>query len=179
MNKLLRVAPILALFILSIALAVGLFRHEQQKKLDTSHNGEQFAKFSVAMLMDGSGQFSNEIFAGQVAVVDVFSSWCDACLAEHKLLINLADSGKVNVYGLAWKDTPEKITEYLNKNGNPFKAVGVDKIGEVTALFGLTSAPETFVIDKAGKIAFHYKAALTEDTIKNTILPLVEELNKS
>jgi len=39
--------------------------------------------------------------------------------------------------------------------------------------------PETFVIDKSGVIRYKQIGPLTEDALKQTILPLVRELQRS
>ncbi len=68
---------------------------------------------------------------------------------------------------------------YLQKKGNPFYAVGVDVEGKTTVPMFLTGVPETFILDRQGKIAFHYKSALSEDIINKTMLPIIDRLNSS
>lgn len=173
-----RFVPIIIALALAIFLGLGLqHSKEGEKKLDDKHIGQVFPDFSIKMLGSDKEKLTPQIFAGNIAIVNVFASWCEGCIAEHEALMNLAKSGKVALYGLAWKDTPEKISAYLEKHGNPFLSVGVDNAGDTTLALALTGIPETFVIDKNGKIALHYKSAITGEFIDGTLLPLIEKLN--
>jgi len=184
MQQIFRLLPLILLLLLGIALAVGMFEHGKQNPVETRHLGKKMADFSVP-LFRGQGEsvneFSSKIFAGKVTLINVFASWCEGCVAEHKTLMKLAevaaDSGKVKIYGLAWKDKPESIANYLKKHGNPFAKIGVDSAGKTTIPLALTGVPETFLLDKNGVIVFHYKSSLTDDVVENKILPLVEKLN--
>jgi len=182
-NKSTRLAPFIALLAMSVVLAFGMFIHGKEKLVDDRLVGKKFAVFSAPLLWGGEKQFSPESFAGKVAVVNVFASWCEGCFVEHESLLHLAQLLKkmptVKIYGVAWKDTPEKIKNYLRKRGNPFYQVVVDTDGNGTIPMGLTGVPETFIVDKNGKIAFHYKTALSYEIIESTILPLLEKLNNA
>jgi len=176
MNKFSRVMPVFAMLLLSIVLAVGMYKHSKEKPVDDRRIGEKFTEFSVPMLWGGDKNFSQKYFFGQISVINIFASWCQGCLVEHQSLMRLAQTGKVKIYGIAWKDTPEKIKNYLRRNGNPFQLVGVDEKGDITVPLGLTGVPETFVVDKYGKIAFHYTSSLNDEVVQTQILPLLEKL---
>lgn len=174
-NKL-RLIPLLVMLLLSFALAVGLFTKDSSDNIDKLNEGKYFADFSIPLLTK-SAELTPKTFAGHVVVVNVFASWCVPCSVEHELLIKLAQ--KVNIYGIAWKDKPESVLAYLQKKGNPFYAVGVDVEGKTTVPMFLTGVPETFILDRQGKIVFHYKSALSEDIINKTMLPIIDRLNSS
>lgn len=183
MSKKARLIPFFGLLAISVVLAFGMFVHSNEKPIDGFVIGKKFAVFSAPLLWGGGKQFSPDSFAGQVAVVNVFASWCEGCFVEHESLLHLSQLLKemptVKIYGIAWKDTPEKIKDYLSQRGNPFYQVVVDSDGNGTIPMGLTGVPETFIVDKNGKIAFHYKAAISYEMIETTILPLLEKLNNA
>ncbi len=174
-----RLLPFLIVLLLAAVLAVGLLNKQDDGAIDTRRNGQELASFSVPMLHNNQELFAPEIFAKKVVLINVFASWCEACMAEHEALLKLAATDSLNLYGLAWKDTPENIEKYLAQRGNPFKAVWVDTLGKTTIPLALTGVPETFILDRNGKIAFHYKTALTDEVIQKTILPLVEKLKNA
>lgn len=175
MNKILRTLPLLVMFFISLALAMGLFNKDTSKLVDTLHNGKKFVDFEVKTLGRDT-MFSPKLFGkGRVVMVNVFASWCVPCVQEHALLMNL--SQKIDIYGVAWKDSPEAILRYLQSRGNPFVQVAVDEAGTTTIPMALTGVPETFILDRNGAIALHYKAMLNEDSLKTLILPLIEKLN--
>jgi cytochrome c biogenesis protein CcmG/thiol:disulfide interchange protein DsbE len=83
------------------------------------------------------------------------------------------------VIGLAYKDKPEDGLAWLSANGDPYQLSIVDGDGRVGIDFGVYGVPETFVIDKAGVIRYKQIGPLTAEALKQTILPLVRDLQKS
>ena len=81
--------------------------------------------------------------------------------------------------GLAYKDKPADGLAWLAANGDPYRLSIVDRDGRVGIDFGVYGVPETFVIDKAGVIRYKQIGPLTADALKQTILPLVRELQQS
>ncbi len=175
--ELLRAAPFIAMLLLATALAFGLFSGNAPGGLNERLIGYHVAPFDVPLLGNKEAHFSPAAWQGRVAVLNVFASWCEPCAVEHEVLMKIAKSGKVAVYGLAWRDKPEKATEWIRQRGNPYQAIGVDEHGKSTVALALTGVPETFVLDRDGLIAYHYNGALTDDLADNLILPLVEKLN--
>lgn len=168
-----RLAPLLVLLLLCVALAISLPRGD--KKPSSPLMGTAPQMFSVPSL-DDAQEFSPAVWQGKVAVLNVFASWCESCVVEHAVLMKLGESKKVEIFGLGWRDKPEKLRTWLERRGNPYRAVGVDERGKTTMALGLSGVPETFVFDKQGNIAYNAKAPLTEEEINNVVLPLVEKL---
>lgn len=175
MDYKLRLIPLLIMFILGGALALGFFNGKKTDYIDTLNIGKNFADFEIPSLGKDT-LFSPKLFTGRVLVVNVFASWCVPCNAEHGVLMKLAQ--KVNIYGVAWKDKPQAVLAYLQKNGNPFFQIGIDETGKTTVPMFLTGVPETFILDKEGKIAFHYKSVINTEIVNTLMLPLIEKLNK-
>ena len=175
MNDKLRMIPLLILFVLGGALALGLFNGRAVDNVDRLNNGKNFADFEILSLGNDT-VFTPKLFGGRVLVVNVFASYCLPCAAEHGVLMRLAQ--KVNIYGVAWKGKPEDTLAYLKKKGNPFQQVGIDEAGKTTVPMFLTGVPETFILDKNGAIVFHYKSAIDDGIVSNVMLPLIEKLNK-
>ncbi|MCI5044732.1 MAG: DsbE family thiol:disulfide interchange protein [Aquisalinus sp.] len=115
---------------------------------------------------------------GQVSLINVFGSWCIACQYEHDFLMNLQASGIIPVYGIDWRDTPEQGAAWLARYGNPYDAVGVDEIGQTVIDFGVTGAPETFIIDKEGRIRWRHVGPLNQEVWDKELWPLIIELRE-
>ena len=113
---------------------------------------------------------------GEVSLVNVFASWCAECRREHPLLMDINARGLVPVHGLNYKDTPEDAKGWLDGLGDPYTRTGADIDGRVAIDFGVYGVPETFVIDKAGRIAHKHIGAIDGRALAETILPLVEAL---
>ena len=93
---------------------------------------------------------------------------------EHDLVAALAQSGKVPVYGLNWKDEPQDAKRWLAQFGDPYAGIAADYDGKVAIDFGVYGAPETFVVNSDGLVIFKHIGPLTQDIINTQLLPLVE-----
>lgn len=123
----------------------------------------------------GSG-LSNADLGGQVRLVNVFASWCLPCRAEHPILTEL--SGALPVVGINYKDRPEDAMAWLERHGDPFAAIGADRDGRVAIDWGVYGVPETFLIDRDGRIRFKHVGPLTADIVARDILPRIAELRR-
>lgn len=115
---------------------------------------------------------------GEVALVNLFASWCLPCRAEHPLLMDLAEAGGVRVLGINVRDRPEDARRWLGEFGNPYQRVGADDRGRTSIDFGASGVPETFVIDRDGKIRYQHIGPLMAKDIKARIVPLIESLSE-
>lgn len=115
---------------------------------------------------------------GEVVLVNFFGSWCVACLQEHPMLKRIQAEGLVPLHGIAFKDQPEDTLRWLGRHGDPYDAIGYDTTNRIAIEFGITGAPETFVIDKAGVIRKKHIGPITEDVWMEELRPLIEDLQK-
>jgi cytochrome c biogenesis protein CcmG/thiol:disulfide interchange protein DsbE len=173
-----RLAPLLVMLLISMILASGLWRGDSEPFEENTLIGRDIATFRIPALGGNNAMFSPRDWRGKVVVLNVFASWCEPCVEEHKLWMKIAKEKKLYLYGLAWKDTPAKVSEWLNKHGNPYQMIGVDEYGASTIALALTGVPETFVLDQNGTIYFHYQMPVTDDVLYNLIVPLVDKLTK-
>jgi cytochrome c biogenesis protein CcmG/thiol:disulfide interchange protein DsbE len=113
---------------------------------------------------------------GEVTLVNIWGSWCVACLAEHPLLMALSERNAVPIHGIAWRDEPNASLRWLQRNGDPYALIGQDPVSEAAIAFGVTGAPETFVVDAGGVIRYKHIGPITEKAWESTIAPLILEL---
>jgi len=118
-----------------------------------------------------------EAMRGQVWLLNVWASWCVSCRQEHPVLVDLAKSGEVPIYGLNYKDQREEALRWLVQWGDPYKLSIMDAKGATGIDYGVYGVPETFVIDKAGIIRYKQIGPLTPEILRDKILPLVRKLN--
>lgn len=119
---------------------------------------------------------------GQVTLINFFSSWCIPCRSEHPLLVDLmsqaAVKGRLKLVGIDYKDRPEDGRAWLGRLGNPYDAIGMDRDGRVGIDFGVYGVPESYLIDRQGRIRYKQVGPFTPEDIHGKLLPLLAELSK-
>lgn len=167
----------LALFVgLVIFLAIGLRRdpHEVPSPLIN----KPAPAFQLPQLHEQAKTFSPQEMRGKVWLLNVWASWCISCREEHPVLLALARSGEVPLYGLNYKDQRNDAIAWLDELGNPYLLSAADLDGRVGIDYGVYGAPETYLIDGDGVIRFKHIGPLTPAVLQNQLLPLVRNLNK-
>jgi cytochrome c biogenesis protein CcmG/thiol:disulfide interchange protein DsbE len=127
---------------------------------------------------EASGLASADL-KGRVSLVNIYGSWCIACVQEHPFLQKIKAMGVVPIHGIDWRDDPVEGAKWLKKHGDPYERVGADPApGRAAIDFGVTGAPETFIVDKAGIIRYKHIGPVTPDSWEKTLLPIIRELNR-
>lgn len=109
----------------------------------------------------------------RLALVNVFASWCAPCHQEHPFLMELAKDPRLTILGINYKDKPENARRFLGRLGNPYRAVGADADGRFSIEWGVYGVPETFLVDREGRIAFKHVGPLTPDIIREKLEPAI------
>jgi len=109
---------------------------------------------------------------GQVVVVNFWASWCNpACYEEAPVLERgwraYRDRGVV-VLGVDIQDTDEAALKFINAFSLTFKN-SPDRGGKVSVDYGIYGVPETFFIDRAGRIHRKHVGAVTEAVFRETV----------
>ena len=175
MTRYLRYLVPLAIF---IVLAAFLYRglSIDPKRVPSPLIGKPMPEFSLPRLQDPAATLSNTDLMGKVSILNIWATWCVSCRAEHEVLLLLAKTGKVDIYGLNYKDERDPAKQWLAKLGNPYVANAFDADGRVGIDWGVYGAPETFIMDRHGIIRHKHIGPLSVDALNNEILPLVAEL---
>src|SRR6476659_10399225 len=85
--------------------------------------------FELPLLGAPGKSFAPKDQLGQVWLLNVWASWCVSCREEHPVLLELAKSGTVPVYGLNYKDRREDGLRWLAAYGDPYHLSVVDPQG--------------------------------------------------
>lgn len=168
-----------------LIIVVGLFAlfwlrmqsGENPKELDSVFIGRAAPVFELASLQEGNPALTtDDLKIGEPVLVNFFASWCVPCRAEHESLMLLAGKHRIPVYGIAYKDEPERSRRFLRELGNPFSKTGVDLNGRVAIDWGVTGVPETFLIDGNGVVRYRHWGPIVGDGLEARLLPELEKL---
>ena len=168
----------LALFLLvAVFLGIGLTR--DPSTLPSALVGKPAPDFTLPPL-EGRDQhgFSRADLGGRPMLINVFASWCTACRLEHPVFMRLKAEGVVPIHGINYKDRPDDAAAWLDELGDPYTRTGADRDGRVAIDWGVYGVPETFIVDRDGRVAFKQVGPITPEVYAGTIAPVLERLRR-
>jgi cytochrome c biogenesis protein CcmG, thiol:disulfide interchange protein DsbE len=171
-----KIFPLIALSFLLFVFALNLKQDPHQ--LPSVLINKPTPSFDLKTLFNNEN-FTNQTLQGKVSLINFFATWCYTCQKEHPLLMDIAQTPGITLYAIDYKDDTNKAQSWLNTFGNPYTLVGIDANGQTGINFGVYGTPETYLIDKTGRIRYKQIGALTPDIWKEKIYPLIQQLNAS
>jgi len=141
--------------------------------------GKAAPAFELPVLHDPHIKVSSTELRGAPYVLNVWGSWCAACRDEHPILTRFAETKRVRVIGYNWKDEPADALRWLEQLGNPFVLVLSDIEGRTAIDWGVTAAPETFLVDASGVVRWKYSGALSQRVIDTQLIPELEKVERA
>jgi len=178
MNRLTHYLP-LALFILLI-LGLFAFLDREESDLRSVLLNKEFPNFSLSRL-DNEEIITKDDLLELPSLLNVWATWCVACLVEHPFLMELKNEARIKIYGLNYKDDRNKALKLLDKIGDPYEFSIFDKDGKLAIDLGVYGAPETFLIDNEGVIRVRHVGVLTPEVWEqkfNSVLSKLKEDEK-
>jgi cytochrome c biogenesis protein CcmG/thiol:disulfide interchange protein DsbE len=113
---------------------------------------------------------------GEVALLNVWATWCPSCIAEHGELTRIFESTGLRIIGINYNDDPDAARAWLKRWGDPYALHVVDQAGTLAIDLGVYGAPETFVIDAAGVIRYRHVGVVTQKVYEETLGPMIQDL---
>ncbi len=155
----------LALFAFFAGLAGYMLTQEKSQFVESTMIGQPLPDFALKPAFDGLPGAAKADFVGaKPRLLNIWASWCLPCIAEAPQLEALQAQG-VEIIGIAIRDRPADVANFLARYGNPYSRVGADDISEVQLAIGSSGVPETFVIDAAGVIRYQHIGDIREDDV--------------
>lgn len=168
-----RILPLFLFIALGLFFLRGLSLDPQY--LPSAKIGKPLPNFNLPLLFDADKRMTPDSLKKKVALLNVWASWCAACIEEQVFMLKLSREG-VPIYGINYKDKAENARRWLANWGNPYEIVAQDKDGKLAIDLGVYGAPETFLVDKEGIIQYRHVGILTEEDWKKDILPRMRQL---
>lgn len=119
---------------------------------------------------------TEKIFLDKISVLHVWSSWCKACVIEHEFLDNLQNTDEFQLVGINYKDIQKNADLWLNKYGNPYRVILLDREGSFSMSLGVYGTPTTFIVDRDGIIRYRHVGVLTKDIWSSKISPVIQKI---
>jgi cytochrome c biogenesis protein CcmG/thiol:disulfide interchange protein DsbE len=135
--------------------------------------GKAAPEFELPSLYDPTKRITKNDLLGQVSLVNVWASWCPGCAKEHEMLLEIARQGSVPILGLNWKDEGQPAKKWLQKRGNPYFEVAVDRDNITGIEWGVYGAPETFLLDANGIIQYKLIGPMTPEIWEQEFVPRI------
>ncbi len=176
MGKIIRFIPLVLFVALGVVLYRGLSLNPQA--LPSALVGQKMPDFVLTQLLEPSRMLTEKDLKGDVVLLNVWGTWCVYCKYEHPYLVDIAQSGRVALYGLNYKDDRQDAEKWLRDYKDPYIFSIFDPLGKLGIELGVTAAPETFVIDNKGMIRMKYVGPIDGNVWQEKFLPVIELIEK-
>ncbi len=173
MSRAIRLAPI-ALLLLFLAGLIWRLATPADTSVSSKLKDQPVPVFILtAALPTKPALSSSDLATGRSRLVNIFASWCVPCITEVKVLQQLKAQG-VAIDGIAVRDRPEDLADFLDRNGDPYERIGSDPQSQVQIAFGSSGVPESFVVDGRGIIRYQHIGPIEADEMP-MILRILEQ----
>lgn len=181
-KRLIFLLPVAVFMVLATYFALGLTK--DPSKLPSVLIDTSVADFQLLPIKDRPNPnrewgLSSPDFNGEVSLVNIFGSWCVSCQIEHPFLMKLKRTSDVPIHGIDWREqNPDDGPRWLARKGDPYALIGDDPASKGAIAFGVTGAPETFIVDSNGIIRYKHIGPIDQQIWDSTLLPIIQELRQ-
>lgn len=168
----------LATAILLIILAVFIYLYFVNTPTSKKIIGQPVPAFSAPKLYHPYTPFTESSLDHNVDLMIFWNSSCQACMEQHDLLMYIASTQLVTLYGIDFQDHSDSAKAYLKKHGNPFHDIAVDSEGHIGLLVNLHSVPEVFVVDKNNVIRDKIAGPISPTIWFDRLIPEINRLSQ-
>ena len=159
MSRVIRYAP-LAFLILVLAALVWRLATPSDTNVHSTLEGKAVPDFDLPAILPNKPTLSSaDLASGKPHLVNIFASWCVPCVTEVKVLEKLKERG-VSIEGIAIRDRPADLADFLSQNGDPYERIGSDPQSQVQISLGSSGVPESFIVDGKGVIRYQQIGAI-------------------
>ena len=176
MKKQLLIFPSIIFFFILLVFFYLLIIDRDPTELPSVLIEKKVPRFEAETLMDDKKFISMEEFGNKTVIVNFFATWCKPCREEHPYIKRLSNIQGIKIIGINYKDNKKSVINWLNKLGNPYSNIPIDKDGRIAIEWGVYGIPETFVINSNGIIKYKHIGPITEKVYKkiNLLIKKIE-----
>ena len=173
MNRAILIIPLIVLTAICLFFLIFILLEKNPNDPPSALLNKNLPAFSSINLYNNEETLLSDSLKGNYTLINFFASWCTPCKAEHHLFFKIKkEIPELFILGFSHKDDLDDSKKYLEEEGNPYRFVGIDKDGKIAFDFGVFGLPETFIINKHGKIIYKHTGPLTKKIIEDEIANL-------
>ena len=172
-------AAVLVVALLVVLLGWRVAQQEEGRSLDGALEAGQrpLAPSFTLDALEGQATISLADYRGQVVVLNFWASWCVPCKSEAPLLEaawkRYRDRGVV-VLGVDAQDFRSDARRFVERYGLTYP-IAHDGQGSTLGRYGLTGFPETWFIDRDGRlVGDHVSGELSKEQLDENIVRALE-----
>jgi cytochrome c biogenesis protein CcmG, thiol:disulfide interchange protein DsbE len=128
--------------------------------------------------LSGGGRAALADYRGQVVVLNVWASWCEPCREESPLLQRwherMSRGGDGTVLGVDALDASSDARAFVREHGLTYPMLRDPDASAVQGDWGVAGYPETFVVDRRGRIVAIARGPVDEEWLRSEVAPLLE-----
>ena len=169
-----------SLFAVPVILLFAWGMTQDPKDIPSPLPGRQAPAFALDVFAPGQPPLQKPVgdtirladMKGDVVVLNFWASWCLACRDEHSTLSEVARAyvGKpVHFYGVLYNDQPQNGRDWIAEMGGQSYPSLNDPKAHTAIDYGLYGVPETFFVDRNGRVAFKNTGPVSAATLARVI----------
>ncbi len=173
-------AAIASLFAIPVILLFAWGMTKDPKDIPSPLPGREAPTFALDVFSPGQPPLLRTVgdtirladMKGEVVVLNFWASWCLACRDEHTTLSEVARSyaGKpVHFYGVLYNDAPANGTNWIAEMGGQSYPSLNDPKARTAIDYGLYGVPETFFLDRNGRVAYKHTGPVSAAVLARVV----------
>ncbi|WP_342562271.1 redoxin domain-containing protein [Paenibacillus sp. FSL R7-0345] len=126
-------------------------QHSNKAPAERIATGAPAPAFEATSLTGGKVNLAD--YKGKVVLLNFWATWCKPCMQEMPLLNEIHKSSDMQIETLFVNVGESKgtVSEYMEEQQFSFPVV-IDATGKISALYGVTALPSTYIINTKGEI---------------------------
>ncbi len=167
--------PIGLILLAGVVVATVIFGLQLYNEKQTQPRTGPAPEFQL-QTMDGQ-EISLSDLRGQVVLINFWGSWCGPCHGEAldlQMIWEEYEDQDFLMLGVIYLDTENDAQEFINTYGLTFPN-GLDIRSEISRMYHIQGAPESFIIDQNGDIAEFILGPINPQNVRRTLDALLTE----
>ena len=165
--------PLILFLFIAIFLYFSL--NSNSSKLPSPLLGKMFPNIEAKDFYSDESVLLNDLFSGNMTLVNVWASWCVTCRQEHQMMMRIANNKDLQLIGINYKDTRVDGEKFLEIMGNPFDVIIFDPNGKIGLDLGVYATPETFLVNKQGVILYKHIGVIDSKVWEEGFIPYIKK----